>query len=348
MLQRIIAFFLSVVSLLGGVPGSGRALMKPCVFDVTIDAATEEICTEIKEHCGLDIEKLVTNLPDVNEPVRLVNRVFSLDTTAFRKTMNEIRDDYYAQDNRTMGLICYFLGAYLSGFEKCDITLEPTERFDGEYEFVLNVLYTDGDTEQVWTGAFYDPHTGEFHGRTDQGMASLGFNFNLREMLVYAPIHCWMRDFGFCFGYDLFCYTTPFFRYKTRRFKFDYQGKEWMIQVWKGRYIIADGAEIGLYNRPREKAGTYYDCAGDDELLDISFSLYRGDELLFSRAAQKHWWSNGFKLMRHPCEAKDLTLTFTVEMKDEEMLRAFCGALERNLWHDVTYSTDGLKVTVTW
>lgn len=348
MLQRIIAFFLSVVSLLGGVPGSGRALMKPCVFDVTIDAATEEICTEIKEHCGLDIEKLVTNLPDVNEPVRLVNRVFSLDTAAFRKTMNEIRDDYYAQDNRTMGLICYFLGAYLSGFEKCDITLEPTERFDGEYEFVLNVLYTDGDTEQIWTGAFYDPHTGEFHGRTDQGMASLGFNFNLRKMLVYAPIHCWMRDFGFCFGYDLFCYTTPFFRYKTRRFKFDYQGKEWMIQVWKGRYIIADGAEIGLYNRPREKAGTYYDCAGDDELLDISFSLYRGDELLFSRAAQKHWWSNGFKLMRHPCEAKDLTLTFTVEMKDEEMLQAFYDALERNLWHDVTYSTDGLKVTVTW
>lgn len=52
--------------------------------------------------------------------------------------------------------------------------------------------------------------------------------------------------------------------------------------------------------------------------------------------------------MRHPCEAKDLTLTFTVEMKDEEMLRAFCDALERNLWHDVTYSTDGLKVSVTW
>ena len=113
--------FLSVVSLLGGVFHSGQAMMKPRAFDVTLDAATVEICTQIKEHCGLDIEKLVTNLPDVNEPVRLINRAFSLDAAAFRKMMNEIRDEYYAQDNRTMGLICYFLGAYLSGFEKCDI-----------------------------------------------------------------------------------------------------------------------------------------------------------------------------------------------------------------------------------
>ena len=96
------------------------------------------------------------------------------------------------------------------------------------------------------------------------------------------------------------------------------------------------------------KNATSYNCAGDDELLNISFSLYHGDELLFSCAEQKHWWANGFKLIRHPCEAKDLTLTFTAEMKDENMLQAFCGALERNLWHDVTYSTDGLKVSVTW
>lgn len=348
MIQKILAFLLAVASIFGGVFHSGQTVMKPFVFDITLDAATVEICTQIKEHCGLDIERIVTNLPDVNEPARFVNRVFSLDADAFRETMNEIGNEYFAQKNIAMGFICCFLGAYLKGFEKCDITLEPTGSFPGEYEFMLNVLYVNGETERVRTGVFYDPQTGEFHGRDDQGMASVGYNFNLQEMLVYAPINCWMRDFGFCSGYDLFCYTTPFFRYKTRRFMFDYQGKEWMIQIWKGRYIIADGAEVGLYNRPQEKAGTYYNCADDDELLNISFSLYHGDELLFSRAEQKHWWANGFKLMRHPCEAKDLTLTCTIEMKDEEMLQAFCDALERNPWHDVTYSTDGLKVSVKW
>ena len=348
MIQNVIAILLSVVTAFGGLFGSGRAMMKPFVFDVTLDAATEEICTEIKDYCGLDLEKLVTNLPDLNEPVRLVNRVFSLDTAAFRKKMNGMRDEAYAQGNRSQGLLYYFLGAYLSGFEKCDITLEPSSSFPGEYEFVLNVLYTDGETEQIWSGAFYDPQTGEVHGRSDQGLATMGFNFNLPQMLVYATVNCWMRDFGFCFGYDLFCYATPFFKYQTRRFKFDYQGKEWMIQVWKGRYILANGAEIGLYNRDKGQVGTYYDCAGDDELLNMSFSLYHGDELLFSRAEQKHWWANGFKLMRRPYEANDLTLAFTIEMKDEEMLQAFCSALERNLWHDVTYSTDGLTVSVVW
>lgn len=321
--------------------------MEKRVFDVTIDAATKEICDRINDHCGLDIEKIVTNLPDLNKPVHIVNRVFHIDTVAFRERMYGLRDEYYAQNDRPMGLLCYFLGAYLSGFESCDITLEPTDRFPGEYEFILNITYTQG-TEKLYTGTFYDPATGEFHGRTDKGMSDIGFDFDLEEMLVYATVNCWMRDFGFCFGYDLFCYLTPFFRYRTRRFKFDYRGKEWMIQIWKGRYIIADGAEVGLYNRSPEKFGTYYDCASDDELLDMSFSLYHGDELLFSRDGQKHWWANGFKLMPKPCPADELTLAFTIEMKDEEMLEAFRGALERSPYRDFTYSADGLKVSVTW
>ncbi len=348
MLQQITAFLLSILTLFSGLFGSGRALMKPLVFDVTLDDATQAICDEIKDYCGLDIELLVTNLPDVNEPVRLVNRTFHLDTAALRSKMNELRDNFYQQGDRPMGLLCYFLGAYLSGFEKCDITLEPTESFPGEYEFVLNVLYTDGEVEKVWTGAFFDPQAGEFHGRNDQGLATMGFNFSLPEMLVYATVHCWMRDFGFCFGYDLFCYTTPFFNYRTRRFKFEYEGREWMIQIWKGRYLLANGAEVGLYNRDRGRIGTYYDCAADDELLSMSFSLYHGDELLFSRAEQKHWWANGFKLTPRPCSPGDLTMKFTIEMKDEDMLKAFCEALEQNAHHDFAYSTDGLKVSVCW
>ena len=347
MLQKFFAILLSIVTALSGLTGSGRAMMDRRVFEVTLDDATQEICDRIKAECGLDIEQIATNLPNLNEPVHLVNRTFHIDTVAFRDKMYGIRDQYNAQGNRPMALVFYFFGAYLSGFTKCDITLEPSGEFPGEYEFVLNIFFEEG-TERLWSGAFYNPETGEFHGRNDQGMATIGFNFNLTDMLVYATVNCWMRDFGFCFWYDLFCYTTPFFKYRTRRFKFDYQGKEWMIQVWKGRYVITDGAEVGLYNRDKARNGTFYDCAGDDELLNMSFSLYHGDELLFSRAEQKHWWVNGFKLMRRPYAADELTLRFAIEMKDEDMLRAFCQALERNPYHDYTYTTDGLTVSIVW
>ncbi len=348
MFQRITSFLLSLITLFSGLSGSGHAMMQERVFDITLDAATQEICDRIKAESNLDIEKLVTNLPDLNNPIIFLNTVFHVDTAAFRNRMYEIRDEYSEQQNYAMSLLFYFVGAYFSGFEKCDITLEPCgEDKPGIYEFALNIVYASGE-EKLMTGAFYNAATGEFFGDDQRGIATVGFNFNINDMLIYAPINCWMRNFGFCLEYDLFCYATPFFRYQTRRFKFDYAGREWMIQVWKGKYVIANGAEVGVYNRDKNKIGSYYDCAENEDLLKLSLDLYHGDELLFSLAEENHWWANGFKLMRNACSADELTMKFTVEMKDAGMLEAFCDALDRNLYHDVTYSVDGLKVTLTW
>ncbi|HBL41038.1 MAG TPA: hypothetical protein DDY98_05500 [Ruminococcaceae bacterium] len=348
MFQRITSLLLSLATLFSGLFGSGRAMMQNRAFDIALDTSTKEICDRIKAESDLDIEKMVTNLPDVNTPIKIVNTVFHIDTVAFRSKMYEIRDSYSQQHNDAMALLFYLIGAYFSGFERCDITLEPCgESQPNLYEFALNIYYVDG-SEKLMTGAYYNAVTGEFFGNNQQGMANLGFDFNLNDMMVYAPINCWMRNFGFCLEYDLFCYTTPFFYYRTRRFKFDYAGKEWMIQIWKGKYLLANGAEVGVYNRDESKVGTYYDCASNDDLLKLSLDLYHGDELIFSRAEESHWWANGFKLMRNAYSADELTMKFTVEMKDAEMLQAFCKALDKNIYHDVTYSADGLKVMLTW
>lgn len=348
MLQRIISFLLSLATLFSSMFGSGHAMMQDRTFDITLDTMTQEICDRIKNECELDIEKLVTNLPDLNTPVKIVNTVFHVDTVSFRNKMYEIRDYYSEQHNDAMALLFYLVGAYFSGFESCDITLEPYNNGNPDlYEFALNITYVEG-TEKLMTGAYYNSRTGDFFGADDRGMATIGFNFNIEDMLIYAPINCWMRNFGFCFEYDLFCYTTPFFRYRTRRFKFDYAGKEWMIQVWKGKYVIANGAEVGIYNREKNKIGSYYDCAGDEDLLKFSLDLYHGEELIFSRTEENHWWANGFKLVRNACSADELTVKCTIEMKDAEMLQAFCKALDKNLYHDVSYSVDGLKVQIKW
>jgi hypothetical protein len=121
-----------------------------------------------------------------------------------------------------------------------------------------------------------------------------------------------------------------------------------MIQAWKGMYVAANGAEIGVYNRTPGVIGTYYNCAGDEDMLNMGFDLYHDDELLFSRPESRHWWVNGFQLSKELYFADELTLKFTVEMKDEDMLAAFTRAVDREIHRDVKYSVDGLKVCLVW
>ena len=69
-----------------------------------------------------------------------------------------------------------------------------------------------------------------------------------------------------------------------------------MIELWKGQYGLMTGCEIGVYNRSPKSSPFYafldaivgkrerdsnkshnmfFDCASDNELLEMSFTLYR-------------------------------------------------------------------------
>ena len=161
-------------------------------------------------------------------------------------------------------------------------------------------------------------------------------------------VDVWMRDFGFTMFYDIFCYTTPLFFYNTRRIKFDYADKEWMIQIWKGNYLVSNGAEVGIYSREPGSFGTYYDCATDEQMMEMSMALYHGDNLIFERSKMLHWWLTGFKVSDRLYPASSMTLKFSIDMKDEEMLNAFCEAIENHYRKDMTYTVDGLTVNVVW
>ncbi len=344
--KRLLSLILCAALLLSGVSLTAGAVSPAKTFPVTLDAQVKEICDEIKADSLLDIESMVTNLPDVSAPARVINKVMILDNGRFSEAMFALRDKCYAADQVTLGKVFYFIGAYFKTFTGCNIVIE--EQPDGRNEFIIYLTYEDGSVDALHSSAFYDPETGLFYGKDDKGMFDIGFNFEMSDMVVYATINCWMRNFGFCLAYDIFSYTTPFYYYNTRRFKFYYAGKEWMIQIWKGRYMVANGAEVGVYNRFPGLIGSYYNCVSDEDMLNMSFDLYHDDELLFSRPECKHWWINGFQLSKTLYDAGELTLKFTVEMKDEAMLKAFTKAVKRELHRDVTYQVDGLKVYLVW
>lgn len=318
-------------------------------FNFVTDELIQELCGYIADETGLDLLLMTSNMPESNNYVAFVMDTFEIDTVALREILFEIKDEKYAEGNNLLGKIFYFFGVYLSIIEKCEAYFVPAPELGKDcYEIYLRITMRDGATEEKETGIILDTATGEIFDRHGNGIVGTGYNFSTSEMLVYTLPNMWVRNFGFCFLYDLFSYTTPFFFYETRRIKFDYEGKDWMVQIWKGNYLVSNGAEVGVYNRDRLRFGTYYDCVSDEDMLEMSMALRHGDELIFERENQKHWWLTGFKIDDTLYASDTMTLDFTITMKDAEMLEAFCKSIDRHYKKDMSYTVDGLTVSVTW
>ena len=73
-------------------------------------------------------------------------------------------------------------------------------------------------------------------------------------------------------------------------------GKNWLIQCWKGRYGITTGAEIGVYNKEAGSSRSIYSTVTDDERLELGMVVHDKTKLLFERPVQTHWWMTGFLL----------------------------------------------------
>lgn len=321
---------------------------KPQTFNVTIDGILSDISAYVCENSGLDMEKILTNLPDITIPARLIVETFNLDTAVLRDRMYKKGQEYKAEGNKTMEWIYRFLGVYMSIIEVCEVC--ATETSDPDiYEVEIRFTFKDGGQDSIHPGIFINTVTGECTNKDNSGIIGSGFNYSFADMVLYATVDCWMRDFGFNMLYDMAATSMPvFFNYRTRRFKFEYDGLEWMIQIWKGNYLIANGGEVGLYCREPERFGSHYDSVSDERMLDIAMQIYHGDELLVNKPMQKHWWANGFNLGDTLYRPGSLTMNFSIAMPDEEMLKAFCQAMDKHYMHDVSYTVDGLTVNVVW
>ena len=199
----------------------------------------------------------------------------------------------------------------------------------------------DGKRTLIYGTFWYDPATGAVTNLDGSGL--LGFSYDSRDNAFYASLNAWQRSFGYTYIYD---YAAPFgvIWYDTSRIFFNYDDKEWMVQLWKGQYgWVLIGCEIGLYYRDFDDKSTlvddkgrkYFKCADDDMLIKMSLSLYRDGKLLFSRHEQYSWWLTGFV----PGMLDDWGFTYdspqalTVDSKlifqDEEMMDAFIEGLKK-------------------
>jgi len=119
-----------------------------------------------------------------------------------------------------------------------------------------------------------------------------------------------------------------------------------MIQIWKGNYFVANGGEVGLYCRTPDKKGTFYECVDDSRMLPMTMEISHGDDVLVKKDREIHWWINGFNLSGKLYAPESLTMSFSIEMPDSEMLKAFTESMDK--YDDVSYTAENLTVNVIW
>lgn len=151
-----------------------------------------------------------------------------------------------------------------------------------------------------------------------------GFEFDYRQDIVISSKDAWQKEVGYTDFYDI---KAPLFNIVMDSLPvyFNYDGKEYRIEFWKGQYGITTGGEIGVYVKDsKDNKGNFYkgvDCNG---FLEMCFSLYKKC-LLFSRE-DVTWWLTGFDVGRFSWP-KDLVMKVCINFRDRCMRDAFVEGL---------------------
>ncbi len=184
----------------------------------------------------------------------------------------------------------------------------------------------------------------------------LGFLYDSKANCFYTSSDPWQRRIGYNAAFDLGAGLVSIY-IDTVRVKFEYAGKDWLLQLWKGQYgLMFYGAEVGLYNKPKDRTLDHFDCATDDELLKMSMEFYHNGILKFERPYGLHWWCTGFVPLPLftsfvlPYTRDALSMKTTITMKDKEMLKAVWKALntEEVTSQGVRSDYNGLDITIEY
>ncbi len=150
---------------------------------------------------------------------------------------------------------------------------------------------------------------------------------------------CWQDTFGYARIFDL---VAPYIalEYDYTRVFFNYEDRDFMIQLWKGQYgYVFYGSEIGIYSKdPSDKEPgmlTFYGKAEEEYWPTMEMTLYHQNiqgewEREFTRDYDKYWWCTGFKPghLRQVEPADELRMVAKITFKDAKMAKQFALGLK--------------------
>lgn len=158
---------------------------------------------------------------------------------------------------------------------------------------------------------------------------SFGYYYHCCPDIFSSTVNAWQKSLGYTYLYD---YMAPRFQmvFDSLPVYFDYRGKTWLIQFWKGQYGINSGAEIGIYRAdgiiaPEDYRTTLFTAIDEQEMLPLSFRLFYSDNSCIEMS-QNHWWLTAFDVGRFS-NPTELVTDNSIIFPDVDMLHAFVNGL---------------------
>ncbi len=176
------------------------------------------------------------------------------------------------------------------------------------------------------------------------GTQFAGYRYDAEGDFYYTDDKdCWQKNAGYNEVYDNMAPMAGMYIDQIR-IRFSYEGKDWMLQFWKGQYgFLLVGAEIGVYTAP---LGTYknengainhYDCADKADWLNMQLDCYWSKDnnghykKIFTREYGKYWWATGFvkgQLTKYTIPKTELKVKGRITFKSTEMANLFVYGLK--------------------
>ncbi len=295
-------------------------------LEFAAEGFADDIIKELAETTFIDGYDLADNIPLVNKSAQRIIKVFRIDLDSEIPALNEKIGECNEKGETVKAFLYMLFQTYLK--QVISVHVYEKQINDTTYQMICESTYKYGGTETYELDFYYDTEKQLYYSESDSGLFNLGFHFDVSTKTLFGTVHPWQRNFGFRLIYDILA-NIIVMDYDTERIKFTYDGKDWMIQLWKGRYFVCPGAEIGIYNRDKKKIGSYYDCAADDELMNMYMELYHEDELIFTQGPMMHWWLTGFNFNTKYYLPESLTLKGTIEFPSKEMADLFTKAASK-------------------
>lgn len=158
-----------------------------------------------------------------------------------------------------------------------------------------------------------------------------GYCYEASKDIFSSTVNAWQREFGYTQAFDRY---APHFNivFDCEPIYFDYEGRTWLIELWKGQYGINTGCEIGIYRAdtivPEERRKTtVFRSVPDEEMMCLSAYLYRRGRYL-TNLQKCHWWLTIFDMGKFS-EPKNLSLRLSITFPDCCMMQVFVQALEK-------------------
>ncbi len=187
--------------------------------------------------------------------------------------------------------------------------------------------------------------------RTDEiniheSLALAGYAYDPKQDIFISTMNAWQKKFGYSRIYDEAAAPLSMI-IDCEPIRFNYGGKKWLIEFWKGQYGMATGCEAGIYTAEDSPTSTFipadgifYNCAEEDEQLYMALVLRKNGRVLFSREG-RHWWLTGF-IPGEFSEPHELHMEISINFPDKAMCYEFINSLKL-----VGYSTHNIRVIYT-